>query len=197
MNNLISILIFFSFISPNVWGNENKNINIESDNLLAFYEKNNFSLGLNITPNESIWSECEQDSLQQNNLNAINHNTHNIHCNTQYIQKKQDLFIGIQLSKKDESNRFTVSLQGGFNFGIRNEYRDDGTQKIRVHANIKGNYDWGFMKGRYKGIFRFVSPGSTPYSNNTFNDNVILNREHKLEGWIFNKDVYVGVEMSF
>ena len=54
------------------------------------------------------------------------------------------------------------------------------------------------MKGRYKGVFRFVSPGSTPYSSNTFmNDNVILNRNHKIDGWIFNKDIYIGIELTY
>ena len=100
MKKLIAILIFVLFISPNVWGNENKNINIGSNQILAFYQKNSMSLGLNITPIKSIWSSCEQNLLQQNNLNAISNNTHDIFCKTQYIENNQDLFIGIRLSKK-------------------------------------------------------------------------------------------------
>ena len=193
MNKLIIVLIFFVIISPKVWGNEN----ISSDKFLSLYQKDKITFGLNISSIEYTLARCEQNSLGQNNLNVMISSVHYPDCDNQYIEKRQNLFIGIQLSKKDKKNQFTVSFQSGFNFGIRNEYRDDGTQKIRVHANIKGDYDWGFMKGKYKGVFRFVSPGSTPYSDNSFNNNIILNEKYKLEGLIFNKDIYIGVEMSF
>ena len=56
------------------------------------------------------------------------------------------------------------------------------------------------MKGRYKGVFRFVTPGSTPYSNDSMfadNSHMMFNRNHKMDGLIFNKDIYIGIELTY
>lgn len=200
MKNLIFMLMFTLLISPKVWGNVN-NITIKSENIFEFYSKENISLGLNIMSIETTWDNCYR-TIKNNTMQSITSRSSDNWCDTFYFEEEKDLFVGLEISKKDSKNRFTVSLQGGFNFGIRNEKREDGTQKIRVHANVKGQYNWGFMKGQYKGVFRFVSPGSTPYSsknNDMFSNNyrIMFTGNHKREGLIFNKDIYIGIELTF
>jgi hypothetical protein len=201
VKNLIFMLMFTFLISPKVWGNVNE-FTVESENIFEFYGKNDVFLGLNITTIETRWYTCDTNLVKYNRMDAMAQNFSNNWCDTLLFEEEKDLFVGLEISKKDSKNRFSVSLQGGFNFGIRNEKREDGTQKIRVHANVKGLYDWGFMKGQYKGVFRFVSPGSTPYSsknNDMFSNNyrIIFTGDHKREGLIFNKDIYIGIELTF
>ena len=194
MGKLIIVLIFFTTYSSSVLGNDN-NV-LEPLNFLEFYKNNKLSFGLNISPDDTIWHQCKTYSSNKNTFYTMQNNMSNPVCESLEFQENKNLFVGLDISNKDSKNTVSISLQGGFSFGIRNETRKDGTQKIRIHANIKGNYDWDFMKGRYKGVFRFVSPGSTPYSNDNMFHN-IFKGSHKRKGWILNKDIYIGVEFTY
>jgi hypothetical protein len=198
MGKLIMVLIFFTTYSSSVLGNDN-NI-LEPLNSLEFYKSNKISFGLNISPDDTTWHQCQNYSSNKNNFYTMQNNISNPICESLEFQESKNFFVGLEIIKKDSKNRFSISLQGGFNFGVRNETRKDGTQKIRVHANIKGKYDLGIMKGRYKGVFRFVTPGSTPYSNDSMfadNSHMMFNRNHKMDGLIFNKDIYIGIELTY
>jgi hypothetical protein len=200
MNKLIIVLIFFIIISPKVWGNENKNKNIDSINFLELYKKDKISLGLNISPIESIWKGCNS----QSNFDLMQHRSNNIYCQTQYIETKPNIFVGFEISRKDPKNRFTFSVQGGFNFGIRNEKRKDGTERIRIHANLESDYKAKFLwilpiEGSYKFSGRLVTPGSFPESYDSIYGQDMNSGHNRinLNGLIFNKDPYITFRITF
>jgi hypothetical protein len=200
VNKLIIVLIFFIIISPKVWGNENKNTIIDPINFLELYKKDKFSLGINVSPIESIWPECNA----QSNTDLMQHNSNSIYCQSQYIETNRNIFVGFEISRKDPRNRFTISLQGGFNFGIRNEKREDGTQKIRVHANLESDYKAKFLwifpiEGTYKISGRLVSPGSFPERYDSIYNQDMNTGHNKIDvdGLIFNKDPYITFRMTF
>lgn len=199
MKNITTVLFLLGVISPSVWGNDTNIIGPTS--FVEFYKKNEYSLGLNVTSNETIWPQCQNTTSYRRNNDLMLNRVPSSFCDYGALQENKNIFVGIQISKKDSKNRFTVSLQGGFNFGIHNEKRDDGSQKIRVHANLEGDYKFRLlwilpMKGKYKISGKLVTPGSFPDDSRVYGQDMNRNKI-VVDGLIFNKDPYLTFRLSF
>lgn len=194
MKNVTTMLFLLGVISPSVWGNDK--IVIDSINFLELYKKSKYLVGINVSSDERIWSGCHNSSINKRDSNFGLNNVSDTFCNEVSIHEKKNIFVGLKIFRKDHKNRFTLSLQGGYNIGFKNEQRDDGSFRLRFDANLTSKYKFWIFSGKYKLSGKLVTPGSFP-NQVYFGERREHNNHIKVDGLFFNKDPYLTFHMTF